>query len=110
MNAAVKTIRKGALTGVGAYELAWVRRNIALLIMCVAIFVSALSVIYATNETRGYYATLQAQQNEKQMLHVEWGKLLLEQGTWVSQARVEDVAKTYLDMHVPRKKRMIIVA
>ena len=44
-------------------------------------------------------------------LHVEWGKLLLEQGTWASQARVEEVAiQLILHMHVPRKKRMILVA
>lgn len=109
MNAAVKTIKLGAMAGVGALQFAWIKKYCVHIIVWTTIFVSALSVIYTTNITRGFYATMQAQQSERQSLHIEWGKLLLEQGTWTSQARVEEVAIQHLHMQLPKKKRMILV-
>lgn len=109
MNAAVKTISQNAVSGINAFSLVWVKKHFAVCLLWAMILLSALSVIYITNKTRGVYATLQAQQSERGVLHVEWGKLLLEQGAWTSQARVEDVAERYLAMQMPRIKHMIIV-
>lgn len=62
---------------------------------------SSLGVIYTKHKSRQYFAKLQSLQAARDTLHVEWSQLLLEQGTWATDVRVERVAKEHLNMVVP---------
>ncbi len=62
---------------------------------------SSLGVIYTKHASRQHFAHLQSLQSARDELHVEWSQLLLEQGTWATDARVERVAKEHLVMRAP---------
>ncbi len=62
---------------------------------------AAFGVIYTKHLSRQYFSELQALQNQQDQLHVEWSQLLLEQGTWSTDVRVERVAKEHLHMVMP---------
>lgn len=62
---------------------------------------TSLGVIYSKHLSRHYFSQLQSLQKSHDELHVEWTQLLLEQGTWATDVRVERVAKEHLNMIVP---------
>ncbi|MFP6681309.1 MAG: cell division protein FtsL [Gammaproteobacteria bacterium] len=71
------------------------------LALSLAVFLSAMEVVLHRHETRELFLVLQelrAQQNE---LDREWGQLLLEQGTWGTHGRIEDIAREKLNMTLP---------
>ncbi len=49
-----------------------------LVLLVMAVFVSALAVVHSTDRNRGAWNRLQALKTEKQQLQVEWGQLLLQ--------------------------------
>lgn len=65
------------------------------------VFVSALQVISVRFETRLLVIELQALKSQRDDLQREWTQLLLEQGTWSTHSRVEDLARTRLEMKIP---------
>ena len=70
---------------------------------------SAVSVVYAVNESRHLLNELQTLENKRNDLQVEWGQLLLEQSSLVSQGRVEDIAIAELGMKIPEMENMVMV-
>ena len=52
---------------------------------------------------------LQALENQRNELQVEWGQLLLEQSSLVSQGRIEDIAVAELGMEIPAMKDIVVV-
>lgn len=70
---------------------------------------SALGVVYAVNESRHLLNELQVLENSRNALQVEWGQLLLEQSSLVSQGRVEDIAVAELGMQIPAMENMVMV-
>ena len=87
-------------------QLRWLLLGVAMLSLVVA---SALAVIYSTYKNRQLFSELQQQNRETMRLGEEWGRLLLEQSTWVSHERIERLAKTQLKMKVPDPKAIIVV-
>ena len=77
------------------------RTSLLSLALSLAVFISAMEVVLHRHETRELFLVLQelrAQQNE---LDREWGQLLLEQGTWGTHGRIEDIAREKLNMTLP---------
>ena len=70
-------------------------------ILGLVIFLSAMTTIYLTHLTRERFATLQALHHQRDALHIEWTQLLLEQGTWASYSRIEQLANKSLHMQRP---------
>ena len=70
---------------------------------------TALAVVYSSFETRRLVAQHQQLLNEKNAMQVEWGQLLLEQSTWGSYNRVEQLAGTKLQMRVPSPNEIVMV-
>jgi len=52
---------------------------------------------------------LQHLQQETESLQVEWSQLLLEQGTWGSDVRVEKLARIRLHMVLPEPNEVAIL-
>lgn len=71
------------------------------LALVLGVFFSAMEVVLHRHQTRELFLVLEdlrAQQNE---LDQEWGQLLLEQGTWGTHGRIEDIARNKLNMTLP---------
>src|SRR5437879_1777612 len=66
--------------------------------LIVLLIVSAFSVIYLKDLSRRLFIRYQNLQQVQQHDEVEWSKLLLEEGAWSTQSRVQDIATTQLNM------------
>ena len=82
---------------------------IAMLILTGLVLVSAFAVIDAKHESRKRFAQLQALEKERDKMDVEWGQLQLEQSTWATHSRVEQIARKQLQMVIPDTKSIVIV-
>jgi cell division protein FtsL len=71
-------------------------------LLLVAVVMCALSVVTSQHKARKLFIELQKQKEQAQQMDVEWGKLRLEQSTWATPARVEQVAVKKLQMQLPR--------
>jgi cell division protein FtsL len=71
----------------------------------VATFLSALQVVNTRYETRLLVIQLQEMKSQRDELERDWTRLLLEQGTWNTHGRVEEIAGKRLDMMVPELSR-----
>lgn len=76
-------------------------RAIVLSLIVIAVLVSALAIISTSHLTRVQYARLQKLENQRDALQTEWGRLLLEESTWSSPARIESLSTQRLEMRVP---------
>lgn len=83
------------------------RAILALLIA--AVLLSALGVIDARHENRRLFTQLQQLRQQRDQLNIEWGQLLLEQSTWSTHARIEQMATQQLDMQLPAHPKIVVV-
>jgi len=81
-----------------------VRLNLVLL---AAVLISALAVVSTNHRARKLVTENERQQERMRALEVEWGQLQLEQSTWATHARVEEIARNKLGMHAPRPNQII---
>lgn len=79
------------------------------LLLALAVIASALAVVYAVHRNRVQFVELQALQQTRDELNVEWGQLQLEESAWGTQARVEQVARERLNMRSPRPDEIVVV-
>lgn len=77
--------------------------------LSLAILGSSLGVVYSKHYSRQLFGQLQTLQNTRDDLHVEWSQLLLEQGTWATDVRVERVAREHLNMLIPRPDKVVVI-
>lgn len=83
------------------------KQTATLALLAAFVLVQALGVIYTKQTRRLLHAKIQSLYAQRDLLQVEWSKLLLEQGTWLSESRVEKIAGEHLNMVVPTKTEMI---
>jgi cell division protein FtsL len=83
------------------------RVNFILLFVLVA---CALSLVGSQHKARKLFGELQCEQQRAQELDVEWGQLQLEQSTWATHARIEEVARRALAMRLPDSERVRMIA
>ncbi len=85
------------------------RPLVILLVLILAILVSALIVIKAAYDYRRLFNDHQVLVHQWDELQVEWGQLLLEQSTWGGHGRIESEAETRLQMRVPEMDEIEII-
>jgi cell division protein FtsL len=78
-------------------------------LLVVAVMACALSVIELRHRNRLLFAQLQTLTHERDALNTEWGQLLLEQGAWSEQRRVEETARVRLGMAMPAGEQVVVV-
>jgi len=83
--------------------------NKLLVVMILAVLVSAVGVIEAKHQGRKRFVALQALEKVRDQMNVEWGQLQLEQGTWATHSRVERIAREKLHMINPDMDEVVIV-
>jgi cell division protein FtsL len=88
-------------------SLEFTKQVITLFVLGAIVIAQALGVIYTKQSRRLLHAKLQSLYAARDRLQVEWSKLLLEQGTWQAEARVEKIAREQLGMVMPDKTQLI---
>ncbi len=85
-------------------------KNILLIILGIAVFFSAIRVVIARHEARKLFVEIQVMEKYRDDLHEERGRLLLEQSTWATDARIESMAKTELHMVEPEPRSVMLIS
>jgi cell division protein FtsL len=84
-------------------------RRIALVGLFFGVVMSAMLIVVQRHEARKVFNTVQELEAEQNELDQEWGQLLLEQGTWGTHGRIEDIAREKLNMTLPVAKEIFRV-
>jgi len=79
------------------------------LILLVAVLISALAVVSTNHRARKLITEFEREQERMRALDVEWGQLQLEQSTWATHARIEQIARDKLGMHAPRPTQLLVL-
>ena len=72
------------------------------LALLIGVVVSAVGVVWTRHENRVLFVSLTAQQNERDSLNIEYGRLELEQATYAEPRRINEEARQTLGMFEPR--------
>jgi cell division protein FtsL len=83
--------------------------RVAIAVLWVAVLGSSLGVVYAKHEARARFYELQKLTQRRDDLEIEWGQLQLEQSTWATHGRVEQVARDDLRMTIPQAGELRLV-
>lgn len=78
-------------------------------LLILAVIGSALGVVYAKHQSRKLFVALQGLEAERDEMNIEWGQLQLEQSTWATHGRVEELAREQLKMTTPAPDSVVIV-
>lgn len=85
------------------------KQMLQIFVLIFAVLLSAFSVVYVKDLHRRMFIAYQDLQQQQTQLYVDWGKLLLEQSTWSTQARVQKIAQQRLGMEAPQTKDIVLV-
>lgn len=77
------------------------------LILLMLVLVSALAAVTTSHRARKLFIEFEREQQRMRALEVEWGQLQLEQSTWATHARVEQIARDKLGMRAPRPGQIL---
>ena len=73
------------------------------------VLILATAVIHLKHRHRLLFTELERLEDSRDALNIEWGKLLLEEGAWSQQRRIESIAKSKLNMAIPQYNQIIVV-
>ncbi len=81
------------------------------LVFAFAVFcvLSALALVYTKHESRKLFVELEALTHERDELNIEWGQLQIEQSTWSTHARIEQVATEDLSLVRPEATKIYVI-
>lgn len=79
------------------------------LIFAVVCVVSAMALVYTKHESRKLFVELEQLTTERDELNIEWGQLQIEQSTWATHARIEQVALEELSLVRPRSTEIYVI-
>ena len=80
-----------------------------MLSLLLAVLVSAIGVVYSQHTGRKLFAEIQQIKAINDDLLTQFGQLQLEQSTWSTHGRVEQIAHKQLQMHIPDIEEVRIV-
>ncbi|MDO9321660.1 MAG: cell division protein FtsL [Pseudomonas sp.] len=75
--------------------------SLLMLLLFVAVLVSAVGVSYTAHWNRQLLNGLFAELSVRDKAQAEWGRLILEQSTWTAHNRIETLATEQLQMRIP---------
>ncbi len=80
------------------------------LVFAIVCVISAVAVIYTKHESRKLFVSLEQLNAERDALNIEWGQLQIEQSTWATHARIEQVATDELSLFRPNARQLNVIA
>jgi cell division protein FtsL len=78
-------------------------------ILAVAVIATAITCVFARHESRKQFTQLQVLIVARDSLEVEWGQLQIEQSTWSTHSRVEQLARRKMKMRNPIPSEIRVV-
>jgi cell division protein FtsL len=81
----------------------------SMIVLWVGLFASSLGVVWSIHETRTLFIELQGLHAERDRLDIEWSQLKIEQSAWATHGRVEQTARTGLNMVIPAPQEVQLV-
>ena len=75
--------------------------KVCVAMLALVVLASALAVVYTRHESRKLFIEMQALQQVRDDMDVEWGQLQLEQSTWATHSRIDPIAREQLKMSAP---------
>ncbi len=84
-------------------------RLLGLSTLLIGVLASALGVVQSKHESRKRFVELQRLYAQRDELNIEWGRLQLEQSTWATHGRIEQVAREQLRMAMPAQRKTVVV-
>lgn len=79
------------------------------LVFAIVCVISAVAVIYTKHESRKLFVGLEQLTAERDALNIEWGQLQIEQSTWATHARIEQVATDELALSRPDTRELNVI-
>ena len=80
-----------------------------LMIFAVVCVISAIALVYTKHESRSLFVELEQLTTERDELNIEWGQLQIEQSTWATHARIEQVALEELALKRPKSTEIYLI-
>lgn len=77
------------------------RLRISFAVLIAAVLASAVAAVYAKHQNRKLFAELQSLTVARDELEMDWSRLQMEQSTWSTHARVEQLAREQMHMRNP---------
>ena len=84
--------------------------SVLLLLLFLAVLVSAIGVSYSAHWNRTLLNSLYAELSVRDKAQAEWGRVILEQSTWTAHNRIETIATDRLSMRIPDAAEVQMVA
>ena len=79
------------------------------LVLAIVCMLSALALIYTKHESRKLFVELEQLTHQRDDLNIEWGQLQIEQSTWATHARIEQVATDDLSLIRPQPTEIYVI-
>lgn len=79
------------------------------LVFAIVCVTSAMALVYTKHESRKLFVELEALTHERDELNIEWGQLQIEQSTWSTHARIEQVATDDLSLVRPEATEIFVI-
>jgi len=86
-----------------------IKIELPLVVIIIAVIITAVGVVYSKHLGRIEFVALQKSEQRRDHLNEEWGRLLLEQSTWASPARIEQQAELRLEMLAPTADMTVVI-
>jgi cell division protein FtsL len=109
MNAAARAINQSSFFSGQLLDMRLSKQFCFMLVLLLTLLVTALAIIYTTNEHRISFSRLQRLEQQAHQLQLQWGQLLLEQASLATLARVERLAVQKLQMRLPADKEILVL-
>ncbi len=78
-------------------------------VFAVVCVLSAMALIYTKHESRKLFVELEGLTHNRDELNIEWGQLQIEQSTWATHARIEQVAVDDLSLVRPQPTDIFVI-
>lgn len=78
-------------------------------VLAIVVLLAGFAVIYVADMNRRLSISLEEAGNTQNQLHLDWGKLLLEQSTWSTQSRIQAIATQRLGMQTPTNNQIVTI-
>jgi len=82
---------------------------VLVLVFAIVCVTSAMALVYTKHESRRLFVELESLTQERDALNIEWGQLQIEQSTWATHARIEQVATDDLELMRPDATEIFVI-
>ena len=81
-----------------------------ILLLAAGVIGSGLALVSAKHEARQLFVELERLKEQRDQLQIDWGRLQLEQSTWATHARMENLGRGELALVSPAPEDVVLVS